>query len=81
MESWICNFYLSVEERKIVFTHTLACCWDVKQASNQPTTPSIQEFIQNFLLTKSNQKKKKKFTNFLFFGVTMQSVLHRNVLT
>ena len=40
MESLICNFCLSVAARKIEQIHpwdTLACCWDVKQASNQQT--------------------------------------------
>ena len=38
MESWICNFYLSVAARKIVWADpwdTLACCWDVKQPTNK----------------------------------------------
>ena len=37
MESWICNFYLSVSARKIEQIcprDTLACCWDVKQPTN-----------------------------------------------
>ena len=33
MESWICNFFLSVAARTIVWD-TLACCWDVKQSMN-----------------------------------------------
>ena len=40
MESWICNFYLSVAARKIVQIRpwdTLACCWDVKQPTNKQT--------------------------------------------
>ena len=37
MESWICNFYLSVVARKIEQIcpwDTLASCWDVKQPTN-----------------------------------------------
>ena len=37
MESWICNFCLSVAARKIEQIRprdTLACCWDVKQPTN-----------------------------------------------
>ena len=37
MESWICNFCLSVAACKIEQTRpwdTLACCWDVKQPTN-----------------------------------------------
>ena len=40
VESWICNFYLSVAARKIVWADpwdTLACCWDVKQPTNKQT--------------------------------------------
>ena len=41
VESLICNFCLSVAARKIVWADrpwdTLACCWDVKQPTNQPT--------------------------------------------
>ena len=39
MESWICNFCLSVAARKIVWADpwdTLACCWDV--ATNKQTS-------------------------------------------
>ena len=41
MESWICNFCLSVAARNIVQIRpwdTLACCWDVKQPTNQKST-------------------------------------------
>ena len=41
VESWICNFYLSVAARKIVQIRpwdTLACCWDVKQPTKTKTT-------------------------------------------
>ena len=42
MESWICNFYLSVAAHAIVWADPslryTRCCWDVKQASNQPTS-------------------------------------------
>ena len=44
VECWFCNFYLSVAARKIVQIRpwdTLACCWDIKQASNQPTKTCI----------------------------------------
>ena len=37
VESLICNFYLSVAAHEIVQIHfwdTLACCWDVKQPTN-----------------------------------------------
>ena len=40
VESWICNFYLSVAARQIEQIrpwYTLACCWDFKQATNQQT--------------------------------------------
>ena len=40
MESWICNFYLSVAAREIEQIRpwdTLACCWDVKQPTNKQT--------------------------------------------
>ena len=40
VESWICNFYLSVAAYKIVQIYpwdTLACCWDVKQPTNNAT--------------------------------------------
>ena len=41
IERWICNFYLSVAACKIVWADptwdTLACCWDVKQPTNQQT--------------------------------------------
>ena len=39
MESWICNFYLSVAAHKLSSQirpwDTLACCWDVKQQTNK----------------------------------------------
>ena len=41
MESFICSFYLSVAACKIVQIRpwdTLACCWDVKQPTNKPTS-------------------------------------------
>ena len=41
VESWICNFYLSVAARKLSEQirpwDTLACCWDVKQPTNKQT--------------------------------------------
>ena len=42
MESWICNVYLSVAARKIVWADppwdTLACCWDVKQPAKKTSS-------------------------------------------
>ena len=40
VERLICNFYLSVAARKIVWAdpslrYTIACCWDVKQPTNK----------------------------------------------
>ena len=46
MESGICNFYLSVAAHKIEQirpSDTLACCWDVKQPSNQQTNAAARE--------------------------------------
>ena len=40
-ESMVCNFYFSVTARTTVGADpspTLACCWDVKQTSQRPTT-------------------------------------------
>ena len=37
VESLICNFYLSVAARKLVWGDALACCWDVKQWTNNHT--------------------------------------------
>ena len=47
------NFYLSVAARKIVWAdpslrYTIACCWDIKQASNQPNNPSFLLFFPSF---------------------------------
>ena len=35
VESWICNFYLSVAARKIDPALRYTCCWDVKQPTNK----------------------------------------------
>ena len=40
VESWICNFYLSVAARKIMRIRpwdTPACCWNVKHTTNKQT--------------------------------------------
>ena len=45
VESWICNFYLSVAAIKlseqICPWDTLVCCWDDKQPTNKRTSVSI----------------------------------------
>ena len=43
VERLICNFYLSVAARQIVWAdpslrYTIACCWDVKQPTNKQTS-------------------------------------------
>ena len=48
MESSICNFYLSVAAHKIVQTgpwDTLACCWDVKQPTNNNQVHSVLSLL------------------------------------
>ena len=45
MENLICNFYLSVAACKIEQIHTwdtLACCWDVKQTTNDNSGQRIK---------------------------------------
>ena len=46
MNNLICNFYLSVAARKIVWADpsqrcTLACCWDITQPTNTLVAPSL----------------------------------------
>ena len=54
VERWICNFYLSVTARKIVWadpslrsaqTICSACCWDVKQPTDKQTIDRIGKQI------------------------------------
>ena len=47
-DSLICNFYISVAARKIVQIRpwdTLACCWDVKQATSRAGWPNPSQAL------------------------------------
>ena len=48
MESLVCNLYLSVAAREIEQTRpwdTLACCWDVKQPTNNNTSSGDKQSV------------------------------------
>ena len=61
VEGLICNFYLSVAERKLVWADAsldaLACSWDAKQPINKQT--AVVDLVTKAGI--ANEKKKRKF--------------------
>ena len=63
VESLISNFYLSVAAH----WDTQACCWDVKQPTNQQTSYNLNRFFQKNLMFMFAVKCCFLFKSFFFF--------------